>query len=122
MFSGPTRFLTKVIPCSTQGLSAASSGLEIDDGDALRIDVDVPQQNGQRAPRDRAETDEQNSMGKVSMPSALSSSADHFNFFTSTLEFRPLCSYFSRRAGGRSSGVPSDKTPFGLKIREGLRR
>jgi hypothetical protein len=25
----------------------------------------------------------------------------YFNFFTSTFEFRPLCSYFSRRAGGK---------------------
>jgi len=36
----------------------------------------------------------------------------HFNFFRSTFELRPLCSYFSRRAGGRSSGVPSAKPPF----------
>jgi hypothetical protein len=39
----------------------------------------------------------------------------HFNFFTSTLEFLPLCSYFSRRAGGKSSGVPSAKPPLDWK-------
>ena len=33
-------------------------------------------------------------------------------FFTSTLELRPLWSYFSRRAGGKSSGVPSAKPPL----------
>src|SRR5262249_46264707 len=38
-----------------------------------------------------------------------------FNFFTSTFEWRPLWSYFSRRAGGRSSGVPSAKPPFDWK-------
>src|SRR6266576_3397683 len=36
----------------------------------------------------------------------------HFNFLTSTLELRPLWSYFSRRAGGRSSGEASAKPPF----------
>ena len=36
----------------------------------------------------------------------------YFNFFTSTFEFRPLCSYFSRRPGGKSSGVPSAKPPL----------
>src|SRR5215472_13389698 len=35
-----------------------------------------------------------------------------FIFFTKTLEFRRLCSYFSRRAGGRSSRAPSTKPPF----------
>ena len=34
------------------------------------------------------------------------------SFFTSTFELRPLWSYRSRRAGGRSSGVPSTKPPF----------
>jgi hypothetical protein len=34
------------------------------------------------------------------------------SFFTSTFELRPLCSYFSRRAGGRFSGVPSVKPPL----------
>jgi len=38
-----------------------------------------------------------------------------FNFFTRTFEFRPLWSYFSRRSGGRSSGVPSAKPPFDWK-------
>ena len=33
-------------------------------------------------------------------------------FFTSTFELRPLASYFSRRPGGRSSGVPSAKPPL----------
>src|SRR5579859_1749778 len=37
---------------------------------------------------------------------------DYFNFFTSIFEFRPLCSYFSRRADGKSSGVPSAKPPL----------
>ena len=34
---------------------------------------------------------------------------------TRTLDFRPLCSYFSRRAEGRSSGVPSTKPPLDWK-------
>lgn len=38
-----------------------------------------------------------------------------FSFFTRTFEFRPLWSYFSRRSGGRSSGVPSSKPPFNWK-------
>src|SRR5262245_36381611 len=37
------------------------------------------------------------------------------SFFTSTFELRPLCSYFSRRVGGRSSGVPSAKPPLDWK-------
>ena len=39
----------------------------------------------------------------------------YFNFFTSTLEFRPLCSYFSRRMDGKSSGEPSAKPPLDWK-------
>ena len=37
------------------------------------------------------------------------------SFFTSTLELRPLWSYFSRRAVGKSSGVPSLKPPLDWK-------
>jgi|GEM_PF-2029416 len=37
------------------------------------------------------------------------------SFLTSTFELRPLWSYFSRRAGGRSSRVPSAKPPFDWK-------
>ena len=40
---------------------------------------------------------------------------DDFNFFTSTLEWRPLWSYFSRRAGGKLSGPPSAKPPLDWK-------
>lgn len=36
-------------------------------------------------------------------------------FLTSTLDLRPLCSYFSRRAGGKSSAVPSANPPFDWK-------
>src|SRR6185295_9670187 len=36
----------------------------------------------------------------------------YFNFFTNTFELRPLWSYFSRRLGGKSSGVPSAKPPL----------
>src|SRR5262245_59241957 len=39
----------------------------------------------------------------------------YFNRLTSTLDLRPLCSYFSRRGGGKSSGVPSTKPPFDWK-------
>jgi len=41
--------------------------------------------------------------------------AETFSFFTRTFEFRPLWSYFSRRPGGRSSGVPSAKPAFDWK-------
>src|SRR6516162_2851778 len=37
------------------------------------------------------------------------------SFLTSTLELRPLWSYFSRRAGGRSSGVPAANPPLAWK-------
>jgi hypothetical protein len=37
------------------------------------------------------------------------------SFLITTLEFRPLWMYFSRRAGGRSSRVPSTKPPFNSK-------
>jgi len=37
------------------------------------------------------------------------------SFFTSTFELRPPASYFSRRAGGKSSGVPSLKPAFDWK-------
>ena len=40
---------------------------------------------------------------------ALGSNIVHFSFLMSTLDLRPLASYFSRRAGGKSSGVPSMK-------------
>ena len=40
---------------------------------------------------------------------------DRYSFLTSTFERRPLASYFARRAGGRSSGVPSTKPPFDWK-------
>ena len=36
----------------------------------------------------------------------------YFSFFSNTLELRPLLSYFSRRPGGKSSGVPSMKPPL----------
>ena len=36
----------------------------------------------------------------------------YFNFFSNTLELRPLLSYFSRRTAGKSSGVPSMKPPL----------
>ncbi len=38
-----------------------------------------------------------------------------YSFFSSTFDRRPLASYFARRAGGRSSGVPSTKPPFAWK-------
>ena len=90
------------------GLQRRFIRIEVHDRDALGIDVDVPQQNRQRAARDASKTDEQDSMRKCQHPVELL----HPSFFTSTLEFRPLCSYFSRRAGGRSSGVPSAKPPL----------
>ena len=68
MFSGVTRFLTNVTPCSIHGLQRGLVRIEVHDGDALRIDVDVPQQNRQRAPRDGAEADEQDSMRKCRHP------------------------------------------------------
>ena len=49
-------------PLLDPGLQGRGVRIEIDDGDALRIDVDVPQQNGQRAPRDGAKADEQDSL------------------------------------------------------------
>ena len=39
----------------------------------------------------------------------------HLSFLIKTFERRPLRSYFSRRAGGRSSGDPSEKPPFAWK-------
>ena len=38
-----------------------------------------------------------------------------YRLFSSTFDRRPLASYFARRAGGRSSGVPSTKPPFAWK-------
>ena len=58
-----------------------------------------PEINNRRARQKTAERASSSRYGLVS-------------FFTSTLEFRPLCSYFSRRAGGKSSGVPSPKPPL----------
>src|SRR5258708_7975555 len=40
------------------------------------------------------------------------SSERYLSFLTKTFELRPLCSYFSRREGGKSSGVPSTKPPL----------
>src|ERR1041385_6220136 len=51
----------------------------------------------------------------VSAPGNGDQEAAGFSFFTSTLDLRPLCSYFSRRAGGRSSGVPSTNPPLDWK-------
>ena len=52
---------------------------------------------------------------KPHSPSHRFRAVGYFNFFTSTLDFRPLCSYFSRRPGGRSSGVPSANPPLDWK-------
>lgn len=41
--------------------------------------------------------------------------AGYFSLLTSTFELRPLWSYFSRRKGGKSSGVPSEKPPLDWK-------
>ena len=98
------------MPCSIHGFSAASSGSNSMIVICVGIDVDVLQQNRQRAPRDEAKAHEQDAIRK-----RLHRSAPSLSFFTSTLEFRPLCSYFSRRAGGRSSGVPSTNPPLDWK-------
>src|SRR5262249_24673935 len=82
--------------------------LEIHYGDTLWIDMDGSQQNRERTARDRTETDEQDSVRKC-QHSGRTPSSGHSNLFTSTFEFRPLCSYFSLRAGGRSSGAASTK-------------
>ena len=39
-------------------------GVELHNRDALRIDIHVPKQDGQRAPRDGPETDHQNPLSK----------------------------------------------------------
>ena len=46
------------------GLEDRVIGIEVHDGDALRIHLDVPQQDGQRAPCHSPKTDEQDSMRK----------------------------------------------------------
>jgi len=46
---------------------------------------------------------------------AVRNSPRYFSFFTSTFELRPLWSYFSRRAGGKSFGEPSVKPAFDWK-------
>mgnify|MGYP003693611569 CR=1 FL=1 len=78
------------------------------------------QQNRQRAPRDGAKTHEQNSLRKCRHPSSCLLSV-MLSFFTSTLEFRPLCSYASRRARRQIVGRALDETRFGLEVGEGLR-
>ena len=96
MFSCVTRSLTNVMPCSTHGCSAASSGSKSMMRDALRIDVDMPQKNGQRAPRDGTEADEQDATERRSSsipPCYCGAVRCYLSFFTSTLELRPLCSY-----------------------------
>ena len=90
-------------------------GLEVHDRDTPRIDGDVPHENRQRAPCDGAETDEQDALGeRLHSASAvyLRRHRRYVSFFTRTLELRPLCSYRSRRSGGKSSGVPSTKPPL----------
>lgn len=42
-------------------------------------------------------------------------SNSYWRAFTSTFDRRPLLSYRSRRAGGRSSGVPSENPAFDWK-------
>ena len=82
-------------------------GLELHDRDLRRLDVDVLHEDRQRAPGHEAKAHEQDPIRKRLH--------GQLSFFTSTLEFRPLCSYFSRRAGGRSSGVPSTKPALDWK-------
>ena len=48
-------------------------------------------------------------------PCGAGGARDYLSFLTRTLERRPLWSYFSRRPGGRSSGVPSVKPPLDWK-------
>ena len=48
-------------------------------------------------------------------PCGAGGARDYLSFLTRTLERRPLWSYFSRRPGGRSSGVPSMKPPLDWK-------
>ena len=64
------RFWTNFTPCSVQGLSAASS-VEVHDRDVLRVDVDVLQQNRQRALRHGAEAHEHDSARKCQHPAPL---------------------------------------------------
>ena len=71
MFSAVTRSWTNVTPCSIQGLRIASSGSKSMMVMRLGIDMDVPQQNGQRASRHGAETNEQDSMRERRHPHVL---------------------------------------------------
>jgi hypothetical protein len=48
-------------------------------------------------------------------PCGAGGARDYLSFLTRTLERRPLWSYFSRRPGGRSSGVPSMNPPLDWK-------
>ena len=118
MFSFVTRSLTNVmlVEPTAQG---SSRGLEVHERDTLRIDGDVPQENRQRAPCHGTKPTNTNALTKRLHPLLRPTSAEpHIatsSFLTSTFELRPLCSYRSRRAGGRSSGVPSTKPPFDWK-------
>ena len=92
--------------------------IELHDGDALRIDVEVAQQDGQCAPRDGAKAHEQNSMRKCQHPLApmrIELLHQHLGMPAALLVLLPA----RRRQVVRRA---FDKAAFGLKIREGLGR
>ena len=71
MFSGVTRLSMKVDAALDPGSERHLVWSEIHDGDALRVDVDEAQQNGERASRDSPETNEHNPVRKGQHPVSL---------------------------------------------------